>query len=213
MGIPLCESVWTSDAVFSGEVLSVERMSNAGQELFSSVRVRFKVLESWRGDVSNVVEIKTGMGGGDCGYSFRERQNYLVYAHARGGGLITSICSRTRPLSQAAEDVAYLKTAASTQSAAGRIFGTVQYQWQSSPDGGRTPERPISDYAVTLSDGKQTWKTVTDANGRFEFMVPAGTYTVTLTTPGNERGGGPRNVTLSVPRGCAAANFYVAPDR
>ena len=211
-GIPLCESAWTSDAVFSGEVLSVQRMSNETKEPFSSVRVRFKVLESWRGDVSGVVEVKTGLGGGDCGYSFREGMTYLVYADSRRGGLSTGICSRTRPLSQAGEDLAYLRTAMNP-SAAGRIFGTVQYQWQRNPDGGSTPERLISGYPVTLSDGKQTWKAVTDKSGHFEFTVPAGTYTIALAPARSDRANGQRTITLADSRGCAAAHFYVSPDR
>lgn len=203
VGIPLCESAWTSDVVFSGEVLSVERVSNPTQDLFSSVRVRFQVIESWRGDVSGILEVKTGLGGGDCGYAFVRGMKYLVYAHSRGGALSTGICSRTRPLSQAAEDLGYLKAAAATPSGAGRIFGTVQYERQ----------RLIAGYQVTLSDERQAWKAVTDKSGRFEFTVPAGTYTIALTTPEKERANGPRSVTLADNRGCAAANFYVTPGR
>ena len=209
-GIPLCESVWMNDVAFSGEVLSVGRISNPTGELSGSVRVRFRVFESWRSKVPDEVEVKTGLGGGDCGYTFMKGMTYLVYADSRTGGLRTSICSRTRPLSQAAEDIAYLKGTAATSSEAGRIFGTVQYERRWDPKGGTTPERLIAAYPVTLSDGKQTWKAVTDSSGRYEFIVPAGTYTITLTTPETERGHGPRSVTLADPRGCAAANFYVS---
>jgi hypothetical protein len=212
-GIPLCESAWTSDVVFSGEVLSVESFTNPNGERFTpNRRVRIRVIESWRGNVSGVVEVTTGGGGGDCGYTFLPKMTYLVYAYARGGALSTGICSRTRPLSQADEDVAYLKTA-TKPSAAGKIFGTVQYQQQWDPNGGRTPERLIAGYPVTLSDGKRTWKAVSDAAGRYEFTIPAGTYTIALHTPEGERGVGPRHVTLADPRGCAAASFHVTPTR
>ena len=70
-GIPLCESAWTSDVVFSGEVLSVEPPTNPdGERLMPDRRVRIRVIEAWRGEVSGVVEVTTGNGGGDCGYSF-----------------------------------------------------------------------------------------------------------------------------------------------
>jgi hypothetical protein len=209
-GIPLCESAWTSDVVFSGEVLSVEPPTNPdGERLMPNRRVRIRVIEAWRGDVSGVVEVTTGNGGGDCGYSFLPKTTYLVYAHARGGALRTGICTRTRPLSQAGDDLAYLKTMMDP-SAAGRIFGTVQYQQQWDAATGQFSKLLIAGYPVTLSDGKQTWKAVSDANGQFEFTVPAGTYSIALTTPDTERGHGPRQVTLADSRGCAAANFYVS---
>jgi hypothetical protein len=209
-GIPLCESAWTSDVVFSGEVLSVEPPTDPdGERLLPNRRVRIRVIEAWRGDVSGVVEVTTGNGGGDCGYAFLPKTTYLVYANARGGALRTGICTRTRPLSQAGEDLAYLKTAMNP-SAAGKIFGTVQYQQQLDAATGQFSKHLIAGYPVTLSDGIQTWKAVSDADGQFEFTVPAGTYSITLTTPDTERAHGPRQVTLPDSRGCAAANFYVS---
>ncbi len=54
------------------------------------------------------VEIVTGHGGGDCGYTFHTGSEYVVYAYTDAEGrLATGICSRTRPLDQAMEDVAY----------------------------------------------------------------------------------------------------------
>ena len=59
------------------------------------------------------IEIVTGNGGGDCGYAFRSGVDYVVYAYKNSEGrLETGICSRTRPLMDAAEDVAYLRAIA-----------------------------------------------------------------------------------------------------
>ena len=56
------------------------------------------------------IEILTGRGGGDCGYSFQSGVDYIIYAYKNSEGrLETGICSRTRPLTQAAEDLAYLR--------------------------------------------------------------------------------------------------------
>jgi len=56
------------------------------------------------------VEIVTGLGGGDCGYAFQSGVDYFVYARKDGRGrLTTNICSRTRPLDQAEEDLAYFR--------------------------------------------------------------------------------------------------------
>ena len=211
-GIPACQSVWSADAVFSGEVLSIDPVPNAlGEQFLADRRVRFRVIEAWRGGIAGTVDLTTGSGGGDCGYTFVRGQTYLVYANAHGGRLRTGICDRTRPLSEAAEDLTYLKTALKP-SAGGYIFGTVQYQRQWENDT-LTQARLISGYAVALSDGKRTWKTLTDQSGRYEFTgIAAGKYIVTLTTRDREDAYGPQTVTLADPRGCAAANFYVVPD-
>ena len=43
-----------------------------------------------------------------CGYGFEPAKSYLVYASATDGALSTNLCSRTRPMAQAAEDLAVL---------------------------------------------------------------------------------------------------------
>jgi len=56
------------------------------------------------------IEIVTGLGGGDCGYDFQIGADYVVYAYKNTEGrLETSICSRTRPLADAAEDMEYFR--------------------------------------------------------------------------------------------------------
>ena len=55
------------------------------------------------------IEIVTGLGGGDCGYEFQTGADYFVYAYKNSEGrLETGICTRTRPLAQATEDIEYL---------------------------------------------------------------------------------------------------------
>ena len=210
-GIPVCQSFWATDAVFSGTVAQITPTPNRLGEPYPSHRlVRFQVKQSWRGAVGPVVEVLTGSGGGDCGFSFEQGVTYLVYAHAGRGGLSTSICSRTRRLSEAAEDLEYLKTALNP-SATGRVFGTVRYQGDgSSPP---QPDRFIPGYTVELSDGRRTREARTDKNGKYVFTgVPAGPYSVKLATPKTEYAYGPTKITLADPRGCAAADFYVVPD-
>src|SRR5688500_12542443 len=42
--------------------------------------VFFKVTNSWKGVGETFVDVNTGRGGGDCGYSFAVDVGYLVYA-------------------------------------------------------------------------------------------------------------------------------------
>src|ERR1051326_4260095 len=63
------------------------------------------------------IDIVTGLGGGDCGYPFQAGIDYFVYAFKNAEGqLETGICSRTRPLAEAAEDLRYLQAMAGAPS-------------------------------------------------------------------------------------------------
>lgn len=212
-GTPLCQAFWTTAAVFSGEVISIGPTPNPYGEQYPSHRlVRLKVIDAFRGGVQGVVEVATGSGGGDCGYNFIRGITYLVYAHVGKSGLSTSICSRTRVLSEAGEDLAYIRGVMREPSAAGRIFGDVVYPHD--PDGPPgNDSTPVTGYTVVLSDGKTTRTTTTRRDGTYEFTgVAAGDYAVRVQLPDAEHAGGPENVRLADPRGCAAADFYVVPD-
>jgi hypothetical protein len=210
-GAPVCETFWKTDVVFSGEVLDVSPTQNPSGERFQSDRrVRLRVLQSWRGQLEQTVELTTGSGGGDCGYDFQKGVRYLVFAHHWRGGLTTSICSRTTQLADAAEDLEYLKTALEP-AAAGRIFGAVRYRRDANSFTGT--HTPIPGYEIQLSNGRQTWKASSDKDGRYEFTgMLAGTYAISLTPASGEHAYGPSGVALADPRGCAAADFYVVPD-
>jgi hypothetical protein len=78
------------------------------------------------------------MGGGDCGYAFQSGVDYIVYAYKNSEGhLETGICSRTRPLTQAAaEDLAYLRAVSQLPPTADVRVSIADY---SSSQGSRPP--------------------------------------------------------------------------
>jgi hypothetical protein len=64
--------------------------------------VKFSVGRVWNGAPTETLEVLTGLGGGDCGYSFREGQRYVVFASFDASVpttarrlLIADICSHT----------------------------------------------------------------------------------------------------------------------
>jgi hypothetical protein len=69
--------------------------------------VRFEVAGYWKGLPLRTLEVRTGFGGGDCGYPFEAGKSYRVYAFtvsrppsssapaAPVEYLSTNICSRT----------------------------------------------------------------------------------------------------------------------
>lgn len=103
-------------AVFQGRVIATEQQ--IGTDGYRYQRVTLQVNTAWKGSVARETVVYTGSGGGDCGYSFQQGVEYLVYASSVRAGtspqvfptnaFVTNICSRTRPLSEASDDLVAL---------------------------------------------------------------------------------------------------------
>jgi len=107
MGVPIQRYISSSDAVFSGKVVEIERPSPIKSSADPET-VTFRVIESWKGPGGGTLEVKTSVSGASCGYHFEEGQDYLVYAYGKGEPFETDICSGTTHLSKADEDLALL---------------------------------------------------------------------------------------------------------
>ena len=107
-----CKAFASTPTVFAGRVVKIStiRLKAPSGDDYEDRLVFFDVERSYRGWEAKTAEVVTGTGGGDCGYEFQEGVYYLVYAfpHPATGKLYTGTCQRTRPLSQASEDLAYL---------------------------------------------------------------------------------------------------------
>jgi len=93
---PTCKAYPTSEVVFIGTATEISHENGKGYV------AKLRVTEVLRGVVLADVEFSVGE---ECDASFRAGQTYLVYAGRVGGRLITSGCSRTRPLEDAQEDL------------------------------------------------------------------------------------------------------------
>ena len=100
---PVKDALATSAEVFSGEVLKVEHLSNGNP--FASVRVTLRVIESWKGPLEFEKTLFTASNGAACGVYFREGSQYLVYASYGRAGLSTNLCTRTKSLQFAQDDL------------------------------------------------------------------------------------------------------------
>lgn len=97
-----------SDAVFSGKVVEVRRHRQA-EDIFAAVEVIFSVERAWKGVEGETISVFTSSHSAACGYGFKRGRTYLVYAHGNADDrLSTSICSRTRRLKDAGEDLKVL---------------------------------------------------------------------------------------------------------
>jgi hypothetical protein len=209
-----CEAVWESAAVFVGDVVQIEDTSQAvgGGRAISSRRVRLRVTEAFRGDVGGTVEVLTGRGGGDCGFNFVMGQRYIVYAGETPTGYHTGICQRTRPAVEAAEDLKYLRSLAQSTAAAGAIVGTVTHL---EPDvqGDLTWRTPFAGARIVIDADGRRFEGLSGGDGRYEVVVPPGTYRVTVDVPESyhvRRNPIPPNaVRVQDARGCASVDVTV----
>jgi hypothetical protein len=121
---------------------------------------------------------------GDCGYDFQAGETYLVYGNYDEGSansLSTDACTRTRRLSEAGEDLAYLFFY-KDQPAAARLegFATTDELYRMTFDRLHDPESirsPVAGAVVKLESDRLTRFTETARNGRFVFDgLPEGNY-------------------------------------
>jgi hypothetical protein len=92
--------------VFSRRVTALEDPYAAAviQDSLDPVTIMFVVKRVWKGDVGPTVQVRTARRGASCGFSLREGEQYLVYAY----NFHVSLCSRTKVLASASEDLAAL---------------------------------------------------------------------------------------------------------
>lgn len=208
---PPCQSFWNTDAIFSGQVTEIADTPVKSKDSafpFRTRTIRFTVNESFRGMDEKIVEVTTGIGGGDCGFAFQTGQSYLVYAYRtkEDNKLRTGICTRTRLLSQASEDLEYFRGLKNAKSG-GMIFGTVMKRHVRKNDEYKPPT-PLEHILLTFQRDGNSYEALTDDKGEYRLSnLGAGEYKVRLTVP-NNLWGFEDEQTIKVPeKGCAVASF------
>ena len=176
-----CEAAWKVDAVFVAQVLDV--IPDPARR--RPTRIRVRVLETFRGEPPNDAILTTSAELGNCGYDgFSVGETYLVYAGARSyldgtsSRLDVSLCSRTRRISEAAEDLAYLRTMAGASPSRGAILGTAVRD-----DATLNALEPFAGLVVTAESNGSRYQAVSDDQGRYRLDVPPGRYELTAETP------------------------------
>lgn len=187
-GERVCSRAWSAPVVFVGTVTGEAKAPpDAGDWLRRAFR--FETEEVFRGGQAGAVELLTGGGGGDCGYNFVVGRRYLVYAHTNADGrLTTGICSATRPLEKAAEDVEYLRGLADRPPGAA-VYGRVQFSGRDLRKGSHVREA-VRGAKVLIEGGGARREVAADAEGKFQATdLPAGAYTARLVGPEGAGGG------------------------
>ncbi|MEQ9368700.1 MAG: protease complex subunit PrcB family protein [Coleofasciculus chthonoplastes F3-SA18-01] len=122
----------SANAVFSGRVVNVltpRRTSQRRQLSLPQKRVMFEVSEVWKGQERRRLMVMTSDSSASCGFNFTEGKSYLVYASRSDNRLTTSLCSGTKLLSQAQEDLRMLEDQETPSNTV--AFETLEKSWNS----------------------------------------------------------------------------------
>jgi hypothetical protein len=174
--------------------------------------VTFAIETAFRGVEGSTAEVITGMGGGDCGFAFRRGERYLVYTYTNPEDkkLHTSICHRTRALSEAGEDLEYIRGLTSAAPGA-LIFGEVQ-RYRQGPDPGPR-QMPMAGLKISIDGEEKQAEVRTGLDGHFSVGgLPPGVYRLKLSLPPGLTSSGAEQKIKVADRGCAKVHFGVVSD-
>ncbi|MDQ3753955.1 MAG: carboxypeptidase-like regulatory domain-containing protein [Acidobacteriota bacterium] len=209
---PPCQEFWRADAVFVGLAVEVktEDWLKDGLVYWSRYRrltARIVVEESFRG----LNEAELTMTTTDCPYLFRQGERYLVYAQRNREGLleVRDGWSRTAPLAEADEDLAYLRKLSATGTGS-RVYGAVKWHAHDMKEG-RSELKPLAGAKIVLEGAARRAEAVADASGRFEFDgIAAGVYRLRAEISGRGKG---KEFEIKAPaHGCVPVTFTFEPE-
>jgi hypothetical protein len=113
-----------ADAVFLGDAMTMRKrfLGTLPQR-----EVTFSVRDRWKGSIPETTLVRTNIGEIGCGYNFKKRNSYLVFAYwdPQGQYFTTSFCdlNRTEAKAKAAIDVLNRLTKRASVAAAIRTCG------------------------------------------------------------------------------------------
>jgi hypothetical protein len=192
---PACGLARFASVDFVGDILSshiVDDDGLAGGSVDSrltrrqQVLVEARVIESFRGPqkAGDIVQFRTGLGGGDCGYPFKMRGSFLVDATTQNGNLYTGLCTLTAPVEESQGEIETLRKFAAGQ----RVPDVTGVLYRVSTAAEDPHKKPLAgiEVAFIAKTGRASHRTSTDSLGQFTFPdLPSGTYDVSLGLPHN----------------------------
>jgi Carboxypeptidase regulatory-like domain len=189
---PPCGEYGEASAIFLGRVVGSAQRKSAVDEkgnktVYDVGRIRFLVQENFKGVTGYEVEIHSGTGGGDCGYWFLRNESYVVYAYqgSEDKKLYTNICTRTAHITQAKDDLEFLRGVGDTKPG-GTLFGRLA-RYIGDREHGPVQEGPkMSGVRVAIKGAGQTFEAVTNEAGEYRISgLPAGDYDAFPQLPDN----------------------------
>jgi hypothetical protein len=179
LGLSPCQEARMSGLVFVGTALREQSITLRGTPDFPRLpgrRIRFSVEEMLVGTPRESVLIQTPASDASCDVGFEIGKQYLVYAWSLEEPYGASVCSRTRPLSAAKNDLALLRGYRHLD-VKSRLFGTVLGTIMPRPTQTSADLKHVAvpNVVVTASGKGSRRQTTTDTDGRFVFLgLPPG---------------------------------------
>jgi hypothetical protein len=203
-----CQGLQQGDVAFVGTVTAVETAEstppsppsktettagdtqdanpgNGGANPVSPViRYRFRIDEKFAGPDTAEIDVFSGGDDGDCGYQFKQGDQYVVFTQQEvEGRLFATICNGTRPASEGRALIPQLRAMRNGQRVAS-VFGVLRRSdppFLAPPD---DPADPLPNIALRLRSRDDRFSTSTGPNGVYTFYdVHAGEYGFTATLP------------------------------
>ena len=185
--VPRSVAAGRAELVFVGTVARIDRPSptvlrhqnadgsvTVGFNPSSRVFVLFDVEHAFKGPAPEQIVVTDNLGS-SCGVGFKTGETWLVYGRESVDGVTPIECSRTRLVSEAEQDLLYLRNA-EAQRLQGIVYGNVTRR-RDGPSG-------LALYAlfeplqVTAANATNQFVTTTDRWGPFELVLPPGDYQV-----------------------------------
>lgn len=96
-----------ADAVFLGDAIAIR---NTYLGILRQREVTFSVRERWKGSISDTTLVRTNVGEIACGFKFKKRNSYLVFAYwdQQRQDYTTSFCDLTRAEAEATNAISVL---------------------------------------------------------------------------------------------------------
>ena len=102
---PVSVAVDEARAVFAGRIIDISTTADPTVD----ITAKFAVSRVWKGPTDQrVIDVRTPSSSAACGLSFSVGDEWLIYAGMDERAYTASLCSRAKPLSAAAEDLAVL---------------------------------------------------------------------------------------------------------
>jgi hypothetical protein len=205
-----CPGLQKDDVVFLGTVTAIEDIAYAAPrppdspdtatdtsskpsapvDIIASrlTHYHFHIDESFApaGGALSAAEIDIFSGGedGDCGYRFKQGQQYVVFTHQGvDNRLFATICGGTRPVSEARALVPQLRAMRNGQRVAS-VFGVLRRSeppFLALPD---DPDEVLPDISLKLRSHDDRFETSSNSDGVYSFYdVHAGVYSFTARLP------------------------------
>jgi hypothetical protein len=168
---PPCTAYQKADAIFVGSVIDIAEAPIRSGDAFRELFVQFSIEQHFKGVPGNELTVAT-ITGTDCDFAFEVGERYFVYAyqdsvHKR---LTTGVCTRTKQVTSAQEDLAYVRdvgTSMQKSSILGRDGNNVRSQ--------------LEGVDIAIEGQGEEYRAVADSKGAFKVDVALpGKYRIIL---------------------------------